>query len=180
MSTDHSPPSHLAETDDLSPSYSVSTDYTPSESSTDYSPESPLSAVLGVDGLLSSIALGVGPGDNPSSSYSESVLAGHSPPSHWGSTDTFSPSYSVSTNDHSPSSAEPQHPVAPESDFFGKLMKGRFRRRISGYGPRNVVQKELQGTIGPGTYVSTLSSLFCQRLRVTKHSDLPLLNCLGS
>jgi hypothetical protein len=80
---------------------------------------------------------------------------------------------------HSPPSMESQHPGVPESEkFFSELMKGKFKRRISGHGPGNVVQRELQGTVGPSAYVST-PSLFCQRSKhpSNKHSDLPLLNC---
>lgn len=59
---------------------------------------------------------------------------------------------------HSPPSTESQHPGVPESEkFFSELMKGKFRRRISGYGPGNVVQRELQGAVGPSAYVSTTS-----------------------
>jgi hypothetical protein len=56
------------------------------------------------------------------------------------------PSHSVPTMDaHSPPSAEPQHPGTPEfENFIDKLMKGKFKHRISGYGPGNVVQRVLQ------------------------------------
>jgi hypothetical protein len=71
---------------------------------------------------------------------------GNPPPLPPGPAGNPPPSHSVPTMDvHSPPSAEPQHPGAPEfENFFGKLMKGKFKRRISGYGPVNVVQRVLQ------------------------------------
>jgi hypothetical protein len=165
VSTDNPSPSYSVSTDDVSPSYSVSTDYAPP--STDYSPPSRWVST-----------------DNPSPSYS--VSTDYSPPSYLVSTDGLSPSYSGSTDysppsqsvsttdDRSPPSTEPQHPGAPESDFFDKLMKGKFKRRISGHGPGNVVQREfkLQGAgDGPsayGEYVSTLSLPLLPNVETTR------------
>ena len=89
-------------------------------------------------------------------------------PSHPGSiyyslsTGPTPPSQSVSmTGDHSPPSTEPQHPVAPKSEnFFVKLIKGKFMRRISGCGPGECGPEGVaryRRTVGPSAYVSTAS-----------------------
>ena len=131
--------------DDLSPSYSVSTEYSPSScsASTDYalSPPSagcfpPSYSVLtdysspshwvSTDNRSPSYSVSM---DDPPSSQSAST--GNSLPSHSASTDDPPPSQSMSpTDDHSPPVTEPQeptHPGALESDFFGKFMKCRFK-----------------------------------------------------
>jgi hypothetical protein len=163
-STDYSPPSYWASADSPSSSYSesVSTDYSPSQwASTDnlspsYSvltddPPSPQSVPTNDPPPPQSV-----PTNDPPPP--QSVSTNDPPPPQSVPTDDPPPSQSVSaTNDQSPPSAEPHHPVAPESDFFGKFMKGRFKRRISGYGPGDMVQTELQGTVGPSAYVSTPS-----------------------
>jgi hypothetical protein len=132
----HSLPSSSVSTDDLLPlhslsSYSLSTDdLLPLRSvSTGYSP--PLHSV---------------PPDDPPPSHS--VPPPDDPP----------PSHSVPPPDgHSPPGVS-QRPGAPEfENFLGKFMKGRFKRRISGYGPGDVVQRESTGTVGPSAYVSTPS-----------------------
>jgi hypothetical protein len=57
------------------------------------------------------------------------------------------------TDDHSPPSMS-KRPGAPKfENFFGKLMRGRFKRRISGYGPGDVVQRVSKETVGPSAYV---------------------------
>jgi hypothetical protein len=147
----YSPPSDLVAMDDLSPSYSVSTDYSPPSYwvSTDSPP--PLHSVSTVD-----------PPPSPPGP------AGDPPPSH-----------SVSTTDgHSPPSAEPQHSGAPESEnFLDKLMKGKFKRRISGHDPGNVVQRELQGTVGPRACVSTLSLPLLPTFKPPRTTNILIFLC---
>ena len=66
----------------------------------------------------------------------------------------------IPTDDHSSPATEPQEPADPgalESDFFGKLMKGGFKRHIDGYGPGIAIQSELRDIVVPGAYVSTPS-----------------------
>jgi len=95
---------------------------------------------------LTSAELDTATSRQPLSTGSHPGPASNPSPSHSVSTDTTLPSYSVSTDytpslhsvsttdDHSPPSTEPQNPGAPESEnSFGKLMKGKFKRRISMY-----------------------------------------------
>jgi hypothetical protein len=115
------------------------------------------------------------PDNSPPSSPQPESDNSHPTPSNPG---TSTGSHQLA-DDHSPPNMESQHPGVPESEkFFSELMKGKIRRRTSGHGPGNVVQGELQGTVGPSAYVSS-PSLFCQRSKhpSNKHSDLPLLNC---
>ncbi|KAN0116317.1 hypothetical protein V8E52_005936 [Russula decolorans] len=81
-----------------------------------------------------------GPAGDPPPSHS--VSKDDPPPSQPGPAGNPPPSHPVSpTDDHSPPSAEPKQPGASEfEDFLDKLVKGRFKRRISGSGPGNVVE----------------------------------------
>ncbi|KAI0280954.1 hypothetical protein BGY98DRAFT_932380 [Russula aff. rugulosa BPL654] len=148
-------PLHLGSTED-SPSHSGTTYYSlpgspddpPSHSGTTYyslpgSPDDPPSH----SGSIYYSPSRPGSTDNspshPGSIY-YSLLTGPTPPSQSVST----------TGDHSPPSTEPQHPVAPESEnFFVKLIKGKFMRRISGCGPGECGPEGVAGyrrTVGPG------------------------------
>jgi hypothetical protein len=137
-------PLHLGLTDD-SPSHSGTTYY-----SLPGSPDDPLSH----SGTIYYSPSRPGSADNspshPGSIY-YSLSTGPTPPSQSVST----------TGDHSPPSTEPQHPVAPESEnFFVKLIKGKFMRRISGCGPGECGPEGVaryRRTIGPSAYVSTTS-----------------------
>ena len=87
-----------------------------------------------------------------------SASTGYSPPSHLVSTDYSPPSHSVLTTDNYSPPSTSQNPGSPKSEkVLGKLMKGKFERRISGHGPGNVARRELQGTFGPSACVSTPS-----------------------
>jgi hypothetical protein len=71
---------------------------------------------------------------------------------------------------------EPQHPGAPESEnFLSKLMKGKFKRRISGYG---VVQRVLQRTaVRPSAYVSTPSLPLLPNVQTTEVTNILIFLC---
>ena len=73
------------------------------------------------------------------------------------------------TDNHPPPDMEPQHPgTSVFGSFLNKLMKGKFKRHISVYGYENLAQRELQGTVGPGSYVFTPSLPLLSMLKPSK------------
>ncbi|KAF8490849.1 hypothetical protein F5888DRAFT_1892444 [Russula emetica] len=135
--TSRRPLSNLGQAGSPSPSHSVSTDDPP--------PQSPQPA----PDLPPPSSPQPAPDSSPPSSPKPAPDSSHPPPSNPGpSTGPQQP-----TDDHSPPSMEPQHPEAPESEnILSKLMKGKFKRRISGYG---ILTNDLMVSWPPQVIVSS-------------------------